>query len=116
MDTEIKQPSDLVGVDLTGFKVVLMTEVYRVNDDSLKTASLGFFRDTNVASVFAGAQTDSDWHKTAPALVLTDGKIGVVIDQKSGFVKLFDDEQEALKLREVAVAKLSPAERKLLGL
>ena len=111
----MEKPQDLVGVDLSGFKVVQMTEVYRVDDDGRKTLSLGFFRDTNVATAFAGAQRDSDWHKTASAFVLTDGKIGVVIDQ-IGFVKLFDDEREALRLREVAVAKLSPAERKLLGL
>jgi hypothetical protein len=115
VDTGIKTPEDLVGVDLSKFKVVLMTEVYRVDDDGLKTVSLGFFKDTNVATAFAGAQRDSDFHKTTPSLILTDGWIGVAIDQKSGFVKLFDDEQEALKLREVAIAKLSPAERKLLG-
>ena len=106
---------NLAGKDLKGFKIIEMTEVYRVDDDGRKSSSLGFFKDPNTAAAFAGVQTDASWHKTEKVLVLTDGTVGYVIeDQKP--VKLFDDESEALKIKKKAVAKLSPVERKLLGL
>jgi len=106
--------NDLIGKDLKDFKIVQMTEVYRVDDDERKSSPLGFFKDPNIAKVFAGAQTDANWHKTAPAFVLTDGTVGYVIGQSEP-VKLFNDEEEAVNLRKKAVAKLSPEERKLLG-
>ena len=113
MTTEDKI-SELVGKDLSRFKIIEMTEVYRVDDDGLKSISLGFFKYPNVAAGFAGAQTDASWHKIKQALVLTDGTIGYVIGDHNP-VRLFDDEAEALEIKKKAVAKLSPAERKLLG-
>lgn len=104
----------LVGKDLANFKIVEMTEVYRTDDDGRKSDSLGFFKDPTVAVAFAGAQTDANWHQTKPALMLTDGVVGYVIAQQDP-VKLFDDEAETLKIREKALTKLSPEERKLLG-
>lgn len=104
----------LVGKDLKGFKIVEMMEVYSVDDDGRKSSSLGFFKNPNTAVAFAGVQRDASWHKTEQALVLTDGTVGYVITQQEP-VKLFDDEAEALKIKKKAVAKLSPAERKLLG-
>lgn len=106
---------ELVGKDLKGFKIVEMTEVYRVNEDGRKSISLGFFKDLNIASAFAGGQTDASWHKTGQALVLTDGTVGYVIAQQDP-VKLFEDEAEVLKIKERVVAKLTIAERKVLGL
>ena len=46
---------ELVGKDLSGFVVVEMTEVYRVDDDGRKTRSIGYFRHANIAKAFAGA-------------------------------------------------------------
>lgn len=92
-----------------------MTEVYRVDDGGRKSKSLGFFKDPNIATAFAGVQTDANWHNTGQALVLTDGTIGYVITQQEP-VKLFDDEAEALEIKKKAIDKLSPVERKLLGL
>lgn len=105
---------ELIGKDLRGFRILEMTEVYRVNDDGRKSSSLGFFRDPNTAAAFAGVQTDANWHKTGQALVLTDGTIGYVITQQEP-VKLFDDETKALEIKKRVFAKLSTAERKLLG-
>ena len=105
---------ELVGKDLKGFKIVEMTEVYRVNDEGRKSGSLGFFKDPNIATAFAGVQTDASWHKTGQVLVLTDGTVGYVITEQEP-VNLFDDEAEALEIKKKAIAKLSPAERKLLG-
>lgn len=105
---------ELIGKDLKGFEIVEMTEVYRVDEDGRKSRSLGFFKDPNTASAFAGVQTDPTWHRTGQALVLTNGITGYVVMQQEP-VKLFDDEAEALDIKKKAVAKLSQAERKLLG-
>ena len=105
--------NNLLGKDLKHFKVVEMTEVYRTNEDGRKSKSLGYFRERNTAQVFAGAQADAI-HKTGTAYVLTDGKIGFVISEPIS-VRLFDDEAEAAELRNKALAKLTPLERKLLG-
>jgi hypothetical protein len=110
--TNIKE---LIGKDLSEFKIVEMTEVYNVDENGRKSSSLGFFKDSNIAEAFAGVQTNASWHRTGQALVLTDGTIGYVIGQRDA-VKLFDDEAEALDIKKKAIAKLSPAERKLLGL
>jgi len=104
----------LVGKDLKGFKIVEMTEVYRVDEDGLKSSSLGFFKDPNTATAFAGVQTNASSHKTIQVLVLTDGTVGYVIMHQDP-VKLFDDETEAHEIKKKALAKLSPAERELLG-
>lgn len=106
--------SELVGKDLKGFKIIEMTEVYREDEDGRKSSSIGFFKNPNTAAAFAGVQTDANWHKTEQALVLTDGTVGYLVEDKK-FVKLFDDEAEALGIKKKVVAKLSPAERKLLG-
>lgn len=105
---------ELIGKDLKGFKVVEMTEVYRVNDDGQMSRSIGFFKNPNTAQAFAGVQTDANWHKTGQAFVLTDGTVGYILAQEES-VKLFDDEVEALEIKKKALARLSPAERKLFG-
>lgn len=105
----------LEGKDLSEFKIVAMQEVFRVNDDGIKTQSIGFFRSFIVAIAFIDSQADANRRRIAPAFVLTDGKIGFVLD-KTTPITLFDDEQEALEIKKKAVAKLTPAERELLGL
>lgn len=112
MDTKVNM---LVGKDLKGFKIIEMTEVYRVDDDGRRTSSLGFFKSKVIAEAFAGMQRDANYHKSKQALVLTDGIIGYVIEEQE-IVKLFDDEDEAVEIKKKALAKLSPAERRLLGL
>lgn len=104
---------DCVPRDLAGYQLVKMTEVYRVNDDGVKIKSLGFFRRAEVAEAFRGAQTDANWHKTCEKLLLTNGIYAFVVKQSQ--VTLFDDEHEALRLREHALSKLTDAERSLLG-
>ena len=106
---------ELVEKDLKGFRVLEMTEVFKVDEDGRKRDSLGFFKDQNTAVAFAGIQTDSNWHKTAQAFVLTNGIIGYVIEKKEA-VKIFDDKTEALKIKRKAIAKLSLPERRLLKL
>lgn len=111
MNTE--KVKDFIGRDLSSFKIIEMVEVYKINDDAIKTTSVGFFKNPDIATAFAGSQTEANWHKTGPAFVLTDGKVGFIVDVRE--VKLFDDEAEALRIKEGIIAKLSPAERKIFG-
>jgi len=111
----IVEVSFVPGMDLSGFSVEAYTEVYRVDDDGMPSKSIGFFKDPTVAKAFADNVTDSAWHKTAKHLILTNGKVGVILDTKRD-VKLFDDEQEAVRLRQVALDKLTSEDRALLGL
>jgi len=104
----------LIGKELGQFRIIEMTEVFLVNEDGKKTITLGYFRNKNIAEAFAGLQTDSIYNKTASALVLTNGTEGYIITQQDP-AKLFDDEAEVLEIRKKAIAKLTPAERKLLG-
>jgi hypothetical protein len=103
----------LVGVELSNFKVVRMTEVYDVDEDGRRRSTLGFFKNQTIAEVFAGPSNTS-YKRTAPALILTDGVNGYVIPEQDA-VKLFNDEVEAVALRKIALAKLTLGERSLLG-
>jgi hypothetical protein len=98
---------------LEGFRVCWMTEVYTVDTDGRKAKSIGFFHNDAVAQAFAGNQTDACFTKYSREFVLTDGKVGFVIAQS---VTLLDDEEEALKIKQAVLARLSEAERKVLGL
>ena len=104
---------DLIGKSLSGFTVEKRTEVYRTNEDGRKNKSLGFFRDENIAMAFAGIQKDANWHKTAAALILTDGKDGFLLGES---VALLNDEKGLLEVRERVKEKLTPEERRVLGI
>ncbi len=105
---------ELLGKNLKDFKLVVMTEVYMMDNDGRKSRTLGYFRDQNTAVAYAGLQTDANYHKTEQVVVLTDGNIGFVIKHQDSVI-FFDDEKVALEIRDKALAKLSPAERKFLG-
>lgn len=107
--------ADLVGKPLTGFEIAVMTEVFHVDLDGRKDRSLGFFKSWDIAVSFAESQVDANWYKTETAFVLTNGIVGYVIGQSEP-VNLFDDEAETLKLREKIIAKLSKAERVIMGI
>lgn len=105
---------EIAGKDLKGWQVIQMYEVYKTDDDGRRVATVGFFRSEEIATAFAGNQRDAAWHKVGQTMVLTNGQIGFQIDQYKP-VKLFDEEEEVLRVRNAALAKLSPSERKLLG-
>lgn len=108
------QLKDLIGHDLSGFKVIVMTEVYTIDDDGRKCDSIGFFRNQTIGEAFAGQHSNAGHTRTDQVLVLTNGTAGYVMESKES-VKLFNDEDEVLKIKQGAIAKLSPAERKLFG-
>ena len=105
----------LIGQDLSSFKIIVMNEVSRVDEDGINPVSLGFFKNPDVGKAFAGQQSDSNSVKVTEVLVLSDGKNGFTMDQSRTALH-FDDEKEILKIKENAIKKLSPEEQKILGL
>ncbi len=111
------EPMDInvfVGQDLSSFKVIIMTEVFKVDGDGRRSKSLGYFKDVTIAQAFAGSQTDAPWHKTRDVYVLTDGKVGFLLNTSES-VQILEDEKVLVQIKEKALAKLTPAERKILG-
>jgi hypothetical protein len=106
--------SDFTGKDISGFKVITAIEVYKTNEDGRRAASVGFFKSYDVAVSFIGVQVDSSFYKTEQVFLLTNGTVGFVIDYHRE-VKLFDDEEEKIKIRKQVISKLSKSERAILG-
>ncbi|MDD2935335.1 MAG: hypothetical protein PHX25_02560 [Candidatus Pacebacteria bacterium] len=105
---------DLVGVDLSKFKILQMTEVYETNEDGRRVSSVGFFKNENIAKAFAKVQIDANYHRTDPAFVLTNGIVGFIIDDSVEPIKIFDDEKEMVKIREKILSKLSTEEQHII--
>lgn len=101
--------------DLKGFQILIMYEVYRTNEDGIQVKSLGFFRNYDLAKVFAATQQDSSFHQIRSVRVLTDNEVAFLIDTATT-VNLVDEKAETERLREAALAKLSLEERKILEL
>ena len=103
---------ELIGRSLEGFSVKKMTELYIVNEDGKKMKSVGFFQDGNIAKAFAQNQPSPEYYQTGENFVLTDGKVGFVVNNEN--ITLMNDEKTALEIREKALAKLSLEERAIL--
>lgn len=108
--------ADLVGAELTNFKVLQMTEVYQTNEDGRMVSSVGFFKNENIAKAFARVQIDANYYETRSSYVLTNGLVGYVINGFVEPVKLFDDEKEMVEIRKKILSKLSSEEQHILGI
>ncbi len=104
----------LIGQDLSEYHIMSVSEVYQVEERGIKTGTLGFFKNPDIAKAFAN-QKDTDRFRTSEILVLSNGTQGVTLGTAE-IVTFFDDEEETQKIKEKAIAKLSPEERKILGL
>ena len=113
MKKEISCLADMIGIDLSGFQVRKLFEVYKTNDDGRKVSSLGFFKSEKIAKGFAKIQVDANWHKVKGNYILTDGKIGFVLGT---FINILDDEEAKLAIAEKARLKLTSEEADALGL
>lgn len=114
MDIDKKELKSLIGHDLVSFTFIVMHEVYRTDYDGRRTAVVGYFKDPVIASAFADSKADANFHKTSEVLVLTNGvDYYLVVDGYS--ITILNDEEEALKLKEKALSKLSSAEKIILG-
>ncbi len=105
---------ELIGRDLAGYSVQEMHEVFKTDDDGMKSKSIGYFRSEDIATAFAGNQVDAAWHRVAKAFVLTNGAEGFLLTGTS--VTLLSDEQARLDIGKAARAKLTVAEQRALGL
>lgn len=111
---EIGKINDLIDKDLSNFKIEEMVEVYHVSEDGFFAHSIGHFKNPTIASAYAGPQNNSNQTKIRKCLVLTDG-ITVYSLKSEDIVKIFNDEEEALRLKEEALGQLSSEQRILLG-
>ena len=107
----------MLGIPLDGQTFERYYEVCRVDVDGLNPVSVGYFKNELIANAFAGDK-DAQYYKVYPAILLVskDSKTGIVITSAKDSPKIFDDEEEALRLKKSAVEKLTPDEQKLLGL
>lgn len=104
----------LIGMSLDGFRVQMLNEVYRINDDGLKAGTIQFLSNLNIATVWAQNQPDPHHVKVNTILVITDGKRYFLFAGNE--IKIGNDEAVYLQVCKAALAKLSPEERKLLSL
>lgn len=102
----------LVGQKLDGFTVQDFFEVSKLDEEGRnKVSVVGYFRDEDIANGFAGNQVGATW--VEKVLLATDGRRAFLVGPPA---KLLDNEKAALEMRQKALAKLSPGERKVLGL
>ena len=109
-----KELKSLVGQNLSSFTFIVMCEVYSTDFDGRKVKAIGYFKDPNIATAFAGSQADAQFNKTKEVLVMTN-EIDYYLVAEGYSIAIFNDEEEALKLRDKALSKLSQAERIMLG-
>jgi len=113
-EVKILEASSLIGMSLVSFTVQKFTQVYKTDVDGRgKEKIIGHFKNEAIATAFADNQTDSVLYWTEKVLLLTDGKVAYIIGKEAN---LMDDEKVKLQILQSARAKLSPAERELLGL
>ncbi len=107
--------ADLAGNSLDSFRMEEMTEVYSVNEDGRKTKVIGYFKHAYIAEAFATSQSGgSGYNRTREVLVITSDTLTYLVEDQEP-LELFNDEEEALRLKQLALMKLTPAEQKLLG-
>jgi hypothetical protein len=108
--------TELLGKDLNSFTLEQLYEVWTTDEKGFATTPLGAFKKETLAKAFAGNDKSSWGAPTIiPVTVLTDGKLVFAID-KTREIKLFNDEEQAVELRQKALAKLSPEDKAILGL
>lgn len=105
----------LVGTELTGFRIEILAEVYRTNEEGQRTESLGYTRDPVIARMYASQQKRPFFVEvTTDVLVLTDGKVAYRLPKEG--IQVLDEDHILENSRERALAKLTLADRTILGL
>jgi len=106
---------ELVGLDLVGFQITQMMEVFVTDDEGSKTRTVGYFKDPDIAVVFARINNGgTSRYETGPALILTNGLIGYPVNNQEP-ANIFDEESQVKAIRSKILSKLLPGERKILG-
>lgn len=105
----------LVGADLSAFKVEVRMEVYSVNEDGMRTGSVGYFKNPQVAMAHIEMLGNKGYYKSMPRHILTDGIIAFLINNNED-VKLFDDDAEVTRLQQEIRNRLTPEMLAVLGM
>jgi hypothetical protein len=103
----------LVGQDLAGFKIVMMTEVTGIDDQGRTIDRVGFLVNPDVIRVFRSIQTACSGYHTSPTPVLTNGIVAFALDCNKT-VDICPDEIQALRDRR-ANPRFSTGEDAALG-
>ena len=110
------EPHDLVIRGLEGWRVIKMTEVYEVDEGGKKTRTRGFFKDENLARLYAVSKDEPDkqvQNRAESCFVLWDGQQGFHIgDWGSGFC----EGKVAQELRTAVIASLPVLEQTLFSI
>jgi hypothetical protein len=108
---------DLLGKDLSRFKVIEMAEVYKILDDGFESGSFGFLPDEKSAKAFTETQNiyPVRFTKIRKVFILTDGTVGFLMGQWRP-VTFLASEKAFRTVRKKIKAKLAADERKPLHL
>jgi hypothetical protein len=106
-------PKNLVGIPLTSLKVERLTEVYEIDSDGRYASSKGYFRDVNVAMAYSINQASPEYYRTREVIALTNANRGIILGES---IILENDEVVAKRIREQVLGKLSPEERRVVGI
>ncbi len=110
----MEKMKNLVG-QLQGFEIKEFFEVFSVDEQGLSPKTIGYFKDSKVAKAFAGEDNQS--RRSYPVYILTNGTIHILLpNEEMKNPKFFNDEEETLRLKNLALEKLSQADKDLLGL
>ncbi|HRH32443.1 MAG TPA: hypothetical protein PLK06_03905 [bacterium] len=105
----------LVDLDLTGFHIIMMTEVFETDDRGNRVTVLGHFKDKLIARVFKEAQRSGFTNlQSCNTLVLTNGVTGFILTGEE--TKQHDEEKLRAELRREELERLTPDQRAILGL
>ena len=112
-----KTLQEMIGIDLAGFTIQTVFHVYNTNYEGQFNGSIGYFKDETIARAFAGPQKGDNMVKVSPVLALTDGTVGFLMNEnRTNSFTYMNDEEEAVRLKHEALASLTSAQRRLLGL
>jgi hypothetical protein len=106
--------TDLVGVNLDGFVIQEMIELFNSDQNGCFQKSVGVLMDANVAQVLK-KQYGPVFHRVRSVLVLTSstGNVGIVVNDCRE-VTVMDDDKLRQDLREKILAGLTPEERDII--
>lgn len=112
---EIDSVKELIGQSLDGWKIEEITKVSKGDEEGKSYATVGHFRDRDIAEVYAGLMGRSNTTSVDSVIVLSNGKASFLIAEQKP-LDMFNEESEAEELRKKILGKLTSAEQKFIGI